>query len=277
LARALREAAVAAGIDIYEKTRMVGLDRGRPLRVRTDRGSLIAREVVLATNVELAREPYIRPHLTVFSSYAVMTEPTPERLEQIGWTGDAGMADLRMFVHYFRRTPHGRVLMGSGSGPIAFAGETSSPALRFDRSSAARAERGLRRLLPGLGDVPLAAAWGGPIDISSDRLPFFGTLPGTRIHFGCGYSGHGVNATYIAGQCLASLVLDRKDEWSTSPFCTRTRPSLPPEPFRYVGGRAIRWAILACEDAEERGSRASVPAQAVAALPRLFGLRIGVR
>jgi len=129
-------------------------------------------------------------------------------LEAMGWRGEEGISDMRMFLHYFRKTPDGRVLMGSGSGPIAFNGHTNDSRLREDPASAERAERGLRRLLPSFRDVPIARAWGGQIDVSADRLPFFKTIPGTRIHFGCGYSGHGVNPTYIGGQCLASLVLN---------------------------------------------------------------------
>jgi glycine/D-amino acid oxidase-like deaminating enzyme len=277
LVRALRKAVIDAGVMLYENTPMTGLDKGAPNRVRIPRGQIIARDVVLATNVELARERLIKPHVTVFSSFALMTEPAPEKLAAMGWTGDQGISDMRMFVHYFRKTIDGRVLMGSGSGPISYDGDTTSPRLTQDSASALRAERGLRRLLPGLNDVKVAKAWGGPIDISADRLPFFKTMPGTRVHYGCGYSGHGVNPTYIGGQCLASLVLDEKDMWSSLPLCTREVPSLPPEPFRYYGGRVIRRAILACEDAEERNQPAPVIASAIAAIPRVFGLKIGTR
>ena len=167
--------------------------------------------------------------------------------------------------------------MGSGSGPISYGGNTTEPYLREDEASAARAERGLRRLLPGLKDVPIAKAWGGPIDVSADRLPFFKTLPGTRVHYASGYSGHGVNPTYIGGQCLATLVLSEKDVWSSLPLCTREVPRLPPEPLRVIGGRMIRRAIIACEEAEEQNRQAPPIAAATAALPRLFGLRIGTR
>jgi glycine/D-amino acid oxidase-like deaminating enzyme len=277
LCRELRRAAIAAGVTIYENTAMTGLDQGSPNRVRTPNGQIIARHVVLATNVELARRAEVRPHVSVFSSYAVMTEPAPERLEAMGWTGHEGLADMRMFVHYFRKTHDGRVLMGSGSGPISYNGNTDDPRLTRDKASAARAEKGLRRLLPSFADVPLAKAWGGAIDVSSDRLPFFRTLPNTRVHYGCGYSGHGVNPTYIGGQCLASLVLGIKDEWSTLPLCTRNLSALPPEPFRTIGGRAVRWGIIGCEEAEENGGQGSLPMRAAAAMPRLFGLRIGTR
>ena len=277
LVRALQAAAMEAGVSVFEHTPMLSLDKGVPNRVRTPQGQIIAGAVVLATNVSLAAEPEVKPHVSVFSSYALMTEPAPEHLREIGWIGDEGFADLRMFLHYFRTTEDGRVLMGSGAGPISYGGDTSDPSLRQDQASAARAERGLRRLLPALADVAVSKVWGGPLDVSADHLPFFRTMPGTRIHYGCGYSGHGVNPTYIGGQCLASLVLGIKDEWSTLPLCTRTLPRLPPDPFRTYGARAIRWAILACEEAEENERRGSPLAQSIAALPRLLGLRIGTR
>jgi glycine/D-amino acid oxidase-like deaminating enzyme len=277
LVRALRQAAIEAGVTIYENTPLTGLDTGSPNRIRTSSGQIVAREVVLATNTNLASRPEISPYVSVFSSYALMTEPVPDKLREIGWTGEEGLADMRMFVHYFRKTIDGRVLMGSGSGPISYNGNAVDPSLTEDAPSAARAERGLRRLLPGLGDVAVAKIWGGGIDVSSDRLPFFRTLPGTRVHYGCGYSGHGVNPTYIGGQSLASLVLGEQDEWANLPFCRRELSALPPEPFRVVGGRFVRWGIIGCEEAEERGEIPPAAMRAAAAIPKLFGLRIGTR
>ena len=58
----------------------------------------------------------------MFSSYALMTEPAPDKLARMGWLGEEGISDMRMFVHYFRKTVDGRVLMGSGSGPISYNG-----------------------------------------------------------------------------------------------------------------------------------------------------------
>jgi glycine/D-amino acid oxidase-like deaminating enzyme len=277
MARALRRAAIEAGVAVHETTPMQRLDRGAPNRVVTPAGEIIARDVVLATNTALAAMAEIKPHVTLFSSYALMSEPAPERLAEIGWTGGEGLADLRMFVHYFRTTPDGRVLMGSGSGPISASGGAGDPCLTDDVASARRAEAGLRRLLPALNDTGIASVWGGGIDVSADRLPFFRTIPGTRVHYAAGYSGHGVNPTYIGGQCLASLVLDQTDEWSTLPLCTREVPRLPPEPLRSIGGRLIRRSILACEEAEERGQSAPLIARTIAAMPRMFGLKIGVR
>ena len=140
-----------------------------------------------------------------------------------------------------------------------------------------RAERGLRRLLPGLAAARIERAWGGPIDVSSDHLPFFGTVPGSSVHYGLGYSGHGVGPSWLGGQILASLAVGRSDEWTALPLATRRVPMLPPEPLKRLGGGLVRAAIMACEEAEESGARGSAVARAGAALPRLLRMQIGTR
>jgi len=47
--------------------------------------------------------------------------------------------------------------------------------------------------------------------------------------------------------------------------------------IRAWGGRAVRWGILRCEEAEEEERRPPPLALAAAALPRIFGLKIGTR
>jgi glycine/D-amino acid oxidase-like deaminating enzyme len=268
----LRRTALAS-VRLHEHTRVTGVDPGV---VRTERGAVRAREIVVAVNAAAAAWKPLRRRLTVFGSYVVLTEPVPELLEQIGWTGGEAVIDGRMFLHYFRATEDGRVLMGSGSGPIGFGGKIDE---RFtqDEPTAARAERGLRRLLPGLADAKVTHAWGGPIDVSSDHLPFFGTVPGTRLHYGAGYSGHGAGPSWLGGQILARLALGIDDELTRLPLVTRRVPKLPPEPFRRLGGGVVRASIMACEEAEEDGRRASLPARAGAALPRLLGMSVGTR
>src|SRR5919204_402737 len=178
---------------------------------RNGRSSSRGRAIVVAINAAATGWRPVARRVTNFGSYVVLTEPAPELLEEIGWTGGEAIVDARMFLHYFRTTVDARVLMGSGSGPIGFRGKVDG---RFtgDLPTAERAERGLRRLLPGLADARIERAWGGPIDVSADHLPFFGTVPGTgRIHYGLGYSGHGVGPSWLGGQILASLALGLDD------------------------------------------------------------------
>ena len=272
LVRALRRAALDAGLELYEGSLARRVEQGR---VETDAGAVQAPQVVVATNAWAAAWRPVAHWLTNFGSYCVATEPAPELLERIGWTGGEAITDGRMFVHYFRTTPDGRVVMGSGAGPIGRGGRIDGR-LTVDPASAARAEAGLRFLLPGLADARVTHAWGGPIDVSADQLPFFGThRPG--LHYGMGYSGSGVGSSWLGGQILASLALGSDDEWTRLPLVGRKVPRLPPEPFKSLGGRAIRAAALAVEDAEQAGRRASAPVRAVAELPRLLGLPLGRR
>jgi glycine/D-amino acid oxidase-like deaminating enzyme len=273
LVRALRRRVLAAGVELYEHSPATF----REGEVTTAQGHVRATEVVVAINAAATGWRPAARHVTNFGSYVVLTEPVPELLEEIGWTGGEAIVDGRMFLHYFRTTNDGRVLMGSGSGPIGFRGKLDE---RFtsDGPTAARAEHGLRRLLPDLADARIERAWGGPIDVSADHLPFFKTVPGKRrVHYGLGYSGHGVGPSCLGGQILASLALGLDDEWTALPLATRHVPSLPPEPLKRLGGGLVRSAIMAVERADEEGRRAPLPARLGAALPRLFRMEIGTR
>jgi glycine/D-amino acid oxidase-like deaminating enzyme len=162
-----------------------------------------------------------------------------------------------MFLHYFRTTNGGRVLMGSAGG------------------TRAHAERGLRRLLPTLDAVQITHDWGGPIDVSADRLPNVGSHG--RIHYAAGFTGNGVGPSWLAAQAVASLVLDADDEGSRLPLVSRRVRPLPPEPLKRLGGKIVRASVLALEEADEEGRRAPLAARAGAMLPRLTGSRLGLR
>ena len=276
LVRALRAAVLDTGVVLHERTPMIRLRRDSPNVVETPRGRVRAREVVVAINAAAAGWRPLARRLTAFGSYVVLTEPVPQLLDAINWTGGESIVDGRMFLHYFRTTNDGRVLMGSGSGPIGFGGRLGE---RFtaDAPSVARAEAGLRLLLPGLADARVERAWGGPIDVSADHFPFFGTVPGSRVHYGAGYSGNGVGPSWLGGRILARLALGVEDELTALPLVNRSVRPLPPEPIKGVGGGLVRGAALRVEEAEQAGRRPALPLRAIAALPRVVGLRVGTR
>src|SRR5262249_6524262 len=127
------------------------------------------------------------------------------------------------------------------------------------------AERGIER------------AWGGPIAVSADHFPFFGTVPGSRVHYGAGYSGNGVGPSWLGGKILARLSLGIEDELTALPLVSRRVRPLPPEPVKAWGGALVRGAALRVEEAEEAGRPAAFPLPAIAGRPRVAGLRVGTR
>ncbi len=273
LVRSLRRAALARGVRLYEQTpaRSSG-----PSLLLTPRGRVRATQVVVATNAAMTDWHPVRGRLTV-----VRQLRRPHRTDsRAPGARSAGRAVRRSSMPgcsctTSRTTDDGRVLMGSGSGPIGF-GNRIDRRFTHDAPTATRAELGLRRLLPGLAAAAVERSWGGPIDVSADHIPFVGTTAG-RVHFAAGFSGNGVGPAYLAGQSLASLATGRDDEWSTLPLVRGRGRGVPREPFRHLGGATIRRAILACEEADEAGREAPSVARAVAAVPRLLGMRLGMR
>ena len=115
-------------------------------------------------------------------------------------------------------------------------------------------------------------AWGGPIDVSPTHLPIFGSRG--RVHHGFGFTGNGVGPTYLGGEILARLALDRRDARTRLAIVEPGRKLFPPEPFRYAGGALIRRALIAKDAAEDEGREPNAPTRLVASLPQRLGLRL---
>ena len=149
--------------------------------------------------------------LTVASSHIVLTEPVPELLEEIGWTGGECITDSRALIDYFRTTPDGRIAFGWGGGRIAMGARLRRPLRARPRGGRPTAAH-LWEYFPGLAGRRLTHAWGGPIDASPTHLPLVVPLRGGRAFAAAGYTGNGVGPSHMVGRTLASLALDRRDE-----------------------------------------------------------------
>jgi hypothetical protein len=94
----------------------------------------------------------------------------------------------------------------------------------------------------------------------------FGSLPGRpRVLFAIGFSGNGVGPTVVAGRILASLALDRKDEWSSCGLVRHPKRDFPPEPIRYLGGKLVQEAVRRRDRAEDEGRAPGVIVRTFAA------------
>lgn len=266
LARGLRRVALDAGVRIYEHSKVLNFTRERPHRLSLEAGSVTATKVVLATNAWTAAVPELRRSLVVVSSDMIVTEPLGERLAEIGWTGGESITDSQLMVHYYRTTHDGRIAFGKGGWGIALRGRIHRS---FDRhpGRAADVERNFRRLYPRLHDVLIAADWAGPIDRSRNGLPFFGPLSTSEtILYAVGFSGNGVAPSWLAGRVLASLALDRRDEWSAIPLVNAPVRRFPPPAITFAGAHLVRDAVVRKENAEAVGRRPGRISSALATL-----------
>jgi putative aminophosphonate oxidoreductase len=265
LARGLRRVALERGVRIYERTAMTDLEREAGA-VRTPSGAVRAGAVVLALNAWAIKIRELSRALVAVASDMVATAPMPERLAESGWTGGEAISNCRLMVHYYRTTNDGRVAFGRGGGRLAFGGRVNS---NFDYSGGQTEElkADLVRLVPAAEGVPVTNAWGGPIDRTTDGLPFAGRLPGrVPIVYGTGYSGNGVAPSLTFAKILASSALGLADEWSGAGLNQGVPSRFPPEPVRFLGGLVVREAVRRKEGREDRGLTCDPVTGAVAGL-----------
>jgi glycine/D-amino acid oxidase-like deaminating enzyme len=162
-----------------------------------------------------------------------------------------------MMVDYYHATRDGRVAFGKGGWGIAYGGRIGPDFDRnVERSRTVAAD--FRRTYPMLSDVPVTHDWCGPIDRTPNSLPVLGRLGGlSHIVYGIGWSGNGVGPSVLGGKILASLVLERDDDWSRHPLIGRSAGRFPPEPIRWIGAHVVRAAVARKERAEIRDRKPS--------------------
>jgi len=273
LARELARAARDAGVSVFERSPVRSIetdaragDGSHRTRVVTAGGSILCEQVVVALNAWAARIPEIGRGLVVVASDVIATEPAPERLAEMGLQTQVAISDSRRLVNYYRRTGDGRIVFGKGGGALAFGGRIGAS---FDdpRGRVDEIRRQLQRIYPTMWDVPIARRWSGPIDYSLSGVPFFvrlGTTPSVVV--GAGFSGNGVGPSRLAGEALARIALEGGDGGLPAALTRVPAKPLPPEPVRYLGGRAVRAAVARRERAEDIGRRSGWLTSCVAAL-----------
>lgn len=272
LARGLRRVLLERGVEIHEGTAVDRIERDLRMRLRTARGGVKADQVVLAANAWAAGWPGFQTRVLAWGSYIVLTEPIPDRLAALGWTGGEAIADSRFTISYFRTTRDGRIAFGAGVGAAGFDGRIG-PVFTHDAHAIERVVANFRHLFPMLADVRFDDAWGGPIDITADRFPEIGSTDGGRVLYAHGFAGNGVGPARLAGRILAARIAGGGDPVANLPLFGRRQRFLPPEPFRYLGAKAIREALIRQDDALDAGRRPRLLTRLVARVPSLLGYR----
>ncbi|MCA2486828.1 MULTISPECIES: FAD-dependent oxidoreductase, partial [Vibrio] len=174
------------------------------------------------------------------SSDMVITKPLGESLRKTGWQAGTSVLDSRIFVHYYRDTPDGRLMLGKGGNQFSFNNQVD---VMFNKPT--RYQNLLRKafdkLFPSLKEAEFEYSWTGGSDRSTSGFPFFGKLNEQRnVFYGFGYSGNGVAQTRMGGKILSSMVLGLDNEWTRSGLAKGPLGHFPPEPFRWIGAMTVR-------------------------------------
>ena len=201
-----------------------------------------------------------------------MTEPVPDVLDELGWTGGEAINDCRTLLHYFRTTRDGRIAFGWGGGRLGL-GSRHRDVLELDSG---RDRHGGRQIsCASSRSSPDAASPTPGVGRSTSPLRICRSSgAAARIHHGFGFTGNGVGPCYLGGEILARLALDRRDELTRLALVEPDRKLMPPEPLRWAGGSLIRAALVRKDAAEDAGRTPDPVTSVVASLPRRLGLHL---
>ncbi len=209
------EALVAHGGRIYCDSHVTEIAGGRPARVRTGAGSVIATDaVVVATNTPINDRVAIHTKQAAYRTYAIAMNVVSGTVPRaLYWdTGDP--------YHYVRTLTGGRASENDSAGSRGFerlilggedhrTGQSDDASLRYRRLESWAHEH-----FPVVGGI--TDAWSGQVLEPIDGVAFIGRNPmdEPNVYLATGDSGMGLTHGTIAGLLLTDLILQRENDWA---------------------------------------------------------------
>lgn len=220
----LARAALAAGVEIYDRSEVHHIAKGTPAKVQTPQGHVMADHVILAGNGYLPNiEGQIAAKVMPINSFIGATAPLGDTAAEV-LTRDIAVADSKFVVNYYRLSEDKRLLFGG----------RESYFLGFPRDIKTALVDRMCSLFPQLKGTPIDYVWGGTLGITMTRLPAVQKI-GPNMWSAAGFSGHGVALSGMSGRILAEAILGETDRFDTMQMLPV--PSFP-------GGAAFRAPLL---------------------------------
>ena len=190
----LAAAADAAGADLHEGTRARAIQKQPDggLVVATDRGQILAKEVVVGTNGYTdGVVPSLRRRIIPIGSYIIATEPLPEELARVISPRGRAFFDTKNFLYYWHISEDRRMIFG---------GRASFLPMGMDRIHGIL-HKGMLEVHPQLAGFRIDYGWGGNVGFTFDRMPHVGRHDGVTYAMGC--CGTGVALMTALGVAVA--------------------------------------------------------------------------
>ncbi len=215
--KGLLELAQRLGITIASLTPAEKLsETERGWRVDTKRGSIDAKEVIIATNgytgdLNLGLKRRVVP----VGSYLIATEELPAGLADAISPKNRSIADTRRVLTYYRLSPDRKRLIFGGRAKF-------SP---IELNEAAEIlHRFMTDRFPQLKGIRISHAWTGNVAFTVDELPHMGKFE--NLHYALGCNGSGVAMMSYLGHQTARKIIGR-----TNRICAFDRPEFPDHPL----------------------------------------------
>ena len=252
LVRGLAHAVEQRGATIYERTAVSDFVAGSAPCLKTARGEVRARTLVLAGESYLSQLPALRRQLIPVYSLIVLTEPLSEaQWAEIGWQRNECVASTRFTVDYLSRTVDGRILFGGRGAPYHLNSQIADVYDRHEETHAMLREM-VVRWFPMLKGVRCTHAWGGPLGMPRDWMPTMSFDPAMGVATARGYTGQGVSTTNLSGRVLADQITGTRSPLLELPMVGHRSRDWEPEPLRWLGVRFVQRGLQRADDRAER-------------------------
>ena len=217
--RGLARVAIAAGALISIGARAKKLQQETGLwRVITNKGTLMARHVVLGTNAYTDDLwPGLKYSFTKINYFQLATTPLGDRIKHI-LPQQQGLWDTGKIMFSLRRDDSERLIIGSMGNVMGN---------RSGGVSHRWAQKKLAHLFPELGRVGFDEAWQGQIAMTPDHLPHIHKLA-DNLYSPIGYNGRGITTGTVFGQAFANLFTGDCEEKLPVPLLTMRRVGSAP-------------------------------------------------
>ncbi len=234
LSRGLAQAVLARGGVIYARTPVTGYAHtAKGWRVRTARGEVSARALVLATNaytgaISRRLAPTIRREVVPTLSWQMATQPLGDNIRRTILRGRQAMSDTHAELYFARYDARHRLITG---------GALMNPANGAERLKPYIAAR-LQKLFPQIGDVRFDHVWNGHIGMTTDYMPRIHRL-GPNGYAWAGCNGRAVALSIALGREFARAIQGTPEADLALPF-TEPRPI----PFHALARRVAPLKLL---------------------------------
>tara|TARA_R110002096_G_scaffold12990_5_gene46260 strand:- start:39162 stop:40460 length:1299 start_codon:yes stop_codon:yes gene_type:complete len=216
---------VELGVAIYEQSKVLDMQAGDPVTVKTDVGSVRAKYTVLACNGYLGRlNNRVAARVMPINNFILATEPISADAQEALIKNNHAVADSKFVVNYFRFSPDRRLLFGG----------SESYGYKFPRDITAAVRKPMLQIYPQLKDTRIDYAWGGTLGITMNRMPHFERMAG-NILSASGYSGHGVAMATMGGKMAADAIRGQAEQFDFM-------ADVPTQ--RFPGGTVLRSPML---------------------------------
>ncbi|GAA0443227.1 FAD-dependent oxidoreductase [Acrocarpospora corrugata] len=245
LARGLARAVRDLGVEIYERTPVTEIARGRAV---TPGGTVEAGLVLRCTEGFTADVAGHHRDWLPMNSSMIVTEPLDD-WDEIGWDGRELLGDTAHYYMYAQRTADDRIAFGGRGRPYLYASRLDDRGHTHDWTVDALWHL-LTTFFPAAKQAKVAHAWSGVLGVPRDWCATVSLDRATGLGWAGGYTGHGVAAANLAGRTLADLALGRDSDLTTLPWVDRRVRRWEPEPLRWLGVHAM-YRLYRLADARE--------------------------